>query len=149
LKPNYNDDLEVAVQKFQTRIPKTESQKMNFEKIRKMLSNLFEKSYEKRFSVRIRQHLKVILVKKIECIYSEKKGAYIHIFDSRKYLVELILEILELELDPKEFYRISRKFIFPLKSIIIYSNSRLKLILPSYAIDDVVLSKEKVTDFKN
>jgi two-component system response regulator LytT len=152
LKPIDEDDLEVSVQKFRTRIPKNESLKMNFEEIRKMLSNPFEKNYKKRFTVRIGQHLKVILVEEIECIYSENKGTYIHTFDNRNYLVESTLEILEQELDPKEFYRISRKFIIPLKAIkeiIIYSNSRLKVVLPSYMTDDVVVSREKVSDFKN
>lgn len=152
LKPIDEDDLEVSVQKFRTRIPKNESLKMNFEEIRKMLSNPFEKNYKKRFTVRIGQHLKVILIEEIECIYSENKGTYIYTFDNRNYLVESTLEILEQELDPKEFYRISRKFIIPLKAIkeiIIYSNSRLKVVLPSYMTDDVVVSREKVSDFKN
>jgi two-component system response regulator LytT len=152
LKPIDEDDLEVSVQKFRTRIPKNESLKMNFEEIRKMLSNPFEKNYKKRFTVRIGQHLKVILIEEIECIYSENKGTYIHTFDNRNYLVESTLEILEQELDPKEFYRISRKFIIPLKAIkeiIIYGNSRLKVVLPSYTTDDVVVSREKVSDFKN
>jgi two-component system response regulator LytT len=35
---------------------------MNFEEIRKMLFNAFEKNHKKRFTVRIGQHLKVILV---------------------------------------------------------------------------------------
>lgn len=152
LKPIDEDDLEVSVQKFRTRIPKNESLKMNFEEIRKMLSNPFEKNYKKRFTVRIGQHLKVILIEEIECIYSENKGTYIYTFDNRNYLVESTLEILEQELDPKEFYRISRKFIIPLKAIkeiIIYSNSHLKVVLPSYMTDDVVVSREKVSDFKN
>jgi DNA-binding LytR/AlgR family response regulator len=61
------------------------------------------------------------------------------------------LEVLEQELDPKQFYRISRKFIVPLKSIkeiVVYSNSRLKVILPTYKEDEVVVSREKVADFK-
>jgi hypothetical protein len=36
-----------------------------------------------------------------------------------------------------------------IKEIIIYSNSRLKVVLPSYMTDDVVVSREKVSDFKN
>ncbi len=82
---------------------------------------------------------------------SENKGTYIHTFDNRNYLIESTLEVLEQELDPKQFYRISRKFIVPLKSIkeiVVYSNSRLKVILPSYKDDEVIVSREKVSDFK-
>jgi DNA-binding LytR/AlgR family response regulator len=96
--------------------------------------------------------LKVIGTDEIECFFSENKGTYIHTFDNRNYLIESTLELLEQELDSKDFYRISRKFIIPLKAIkeiVVYSNSRLKLILPSYKEDEVIVSREKVSDFKN
>ena len=67
LKPIDEDELEVAVTKFKTRLPKSNSDNQNlqldFEQIRKMLSNPFEKNYKKRFTVKIGQHLNVFLVK--------------------------------------------------------------------------------------
>jgi two-component system response regulator LytT len=63
-----------------------------------------KKNHKKRLNVRIRQHLKVILVEEIKCIYSENKGTYIHTFDNRNYLAESTLEIFEQELEPKYFY---------------------------------------------
>lgn len=151
LKPIDEDDLEVAVLKFKARLPKKETLQLDFEQIKKMLSNPFEKNYKKRFTVKIGQHLKVISIEEIECFFSENKGTYIHTFDNRNYLVECTLEVLEQELDPSEFFRVSRKFIIPLKAIkeiVLYSNSRLKVILPSYKDDDVVVSREKVMEFK-
>jgi two-component system response regulator LytT len=157
LKPIDEDDLEVAVLKFKDRLqlPKTtgkESVQFDFEQIKKMLSNPFEKTFKKRFTVKIGQHLKVISTDEIECFFSENKGTYIHTFDNRNYLMDSTLELLEQELDTKDFYRISRKFIIPLKAIkeiVMYSNSRLKIVLPSYKEDEVVVSREKVSDFKN
>ncbi len=152
LKPIDEDDLEIAVSKYKSRLPKKESLHVDFEEIKRMLSNPFEKSHKKRFTVKIGQHLKVIATDEIECFFSENKGTYIHTFDNRNYLIETTLELLEQELDPKDFYRISRKFIIPLKAIkeiVVYSNSRLKLILPSYKEDEVIVSREKVSDFKN
>lgn len=153
LKPIDEDDLEAAISKYKTRLPKPETNlSLDFEQIKKMLSNPFEKNYKKRFTIKIGQHLKVISTDEIECIFSENKGTYVHTFDNRNYLLESTLEVLENELDPKEFYRISRKFIIPLKSvkeIVVYSNSRLKVILPSYKEDEVIVSREKVSDFKN
>lgn len=116
-----------------------------------MFQNPFDKNFKTRFTVKIGQHLKVISVDEIECFFSENKGTYIHTFDNRNYLIESTLEVLEQELDAKQFYRISRKFIIPLKSIreiVVYSNSRLKVILPTYKDDEVVVSREKVSDFK-
>ena len=153
LKPIDEDDLEVAISKFKSRLPKQESSlELDFEQIKKMLSNPFEKNYKKRFTVKIGQYLKVISTDEIECFFSENKGTYIHTFDNRNYLIEHTLETLEQEIDTKEFFRISRKFIIPLraiKEIVVYSNSRLKVILPSYKEDEVVVSREKVQEFKN
>ncbi|EJL67007.1 LytR/AlgR family response regulator transcription factor [Flavobacterium sp. CF136] len=156
LKPIDEDDLDVAVTKFKSRLPKPESENSNlqldFEQIRKMLSNPFEKNYKKRFTVKIGQHLKVITTDEIECFFSENKGTYIHTFDNRNYLIDSTLEILEQELDMKDFFRVSRKFIVPLqaiKEIQVYTNSRLKVILPTYKEDEVIVSREKVQDFKS
>ena len=116
-----------------------------------MLSNPFEKRYKKRFTVKIGQQLKVISIDEIECFFSENKGTYIHTFDNRNYLIESTLEVLEHELDATAFYRISRKFIISLKSIreiVVYSNSRLRVILPTYKEEEVIVSREKVSDFK-
>ncbi|QSB28386.1 LytTR family DNA-binding domain-containing protein [Flavobacterium sp. CLA17] len=156
LKPIDEEDLDVAVTKFKTRLPKlgteTTNLQLDFEQIRKMLSNPFEKNYKKRFTVKIGQHLKVITTDEIECFFSENKGTYIHTFENRNYLIDSTLEILEQELDMKDFFRVSRKFIVPLtaiKEIQVYTNSRLKVILPSYKEDEVIVSREKVQDFKS
>ena len=155
LKPIDEDDLEIAVAKFKSLLPKQEIQPqslgIDFEQIKKMLTNPFEKNYKKRFTVKIGQHLKVISIEEIECFFSENKGTYIHTFDNRDYLIECTLELLEQELDPGDFFRISRKFIIPLKAIkeiVLYSNSRLKVILPSFKEEEVIVSREKVSDFK-
>ncbi|RTY92398.1 LytTR family DNA-binding domain-containing protein [Flavobacterium sp. GT3R68] len=151
LKPIDEDDLEISINKFKARLPKQESLQLDFDQIKKMLSNPFEKNYKKRFTVKIGQHLKVIQTDEIECFFSENKGTYIHTFDNRNYLIESTLEVLEQEMDPKDFFRVSRKFLIPLKAIkeiVLYSNSRLKVILPSYNDDEVIVSREKVSDFK-
>jgi len=151
LKPIDEEDLEFAISKFKERHPKHEALKIDIEQIKKMFRNPNEKEYRKRFTIKIGQHLKVIGNEEIECFFSENKGTYIHTFDNRNYLIESTLEVLQQELDPKEFFRVSRKFIIPLKAIkeiVIYSNSRLKVILPTYKEDEVVVSREKVADFK-
>lgn len=110
------------------------------------------KIQKKRFTVKIGQDLKVISTEEIECFFSENKGTYIHTFDNRNYLTESTLEVLEQELDTKKFHRISRKFIISMKAIkeiVVYSNSRLLVILPTFKDEEVIVSREKVSDFKN
>ncbi len=156
LKPIDEVELEVSISKFEAHFQKSNegifTSQMDFEKIKKMFQNSFENHFKKRFTVKIGQHLKVISTDEIECFFSENKGTYIHTFDNRNYLIESTLEVLEQELDTKDFYRISRKFIIPMKAIkeiVVYSNSRLRIILPTFKDDEVIVSREKVADFKN
>lgn len=152
LKPIDEDELETAISKFRTQFQKNRISNLDFEAIKRMLVNPIEKDYKKRFSVKIGHQLKVISIDEVECFYSENKGTYIHTFDNRNYLIDATLEVVASELNPREFYRISRKFIVPLKAvkeIQVYSNSRLKIILPTYKDDEVIVSREKVSDFKD
>lgn len=150
LKPIDEDELEVAINKFKSRT-QAQNFSLDFEAIKRMLVNPVEKEYKKRFSVKIGQQLKVISIDEVECFYSENKGTYIHTLDNRDYLIDSTLEVVETEINPKDFYRVSRKFIVPLKAvkeIQVYSNSRLKIILPTYKDDEVVVARERVGDFK-
>ena len=156
LKPIDEEELSVSISKFKTHFLKSKegifTSQMDFEKIKKMFQNSFDQDFKKRFTVKIGQHLKVISTDEIECFFSENKGTYIHTFDNRNYLIESTLEVLEQELYTKDFYRISRKFIISMKAIkeiVVYSNSRLRVILPTFKDEEVIVSREKVSDFKN
>ena len=151
LKPIDEDDLEAAIKKFRQRRPEPQNFSLDFDQIKRMLSNPNEKSYKKRFTVKMGQHLKMINIEDAECFYSENKGTYIHTGDGRDYLLESTLEQLESELDPTQFFRVSRKFIVSvnaIKDIVVYTNSRLKVILPTYKDDEVIVSRERVNDFR-
>ena len=152
LKPIDEADLEVAVQKFKDRTASKPNYDLDFEMIKKMLVNPVDRSFKKRFTIKLGQQLKMIDIAEVECFYSENKGTYLHTFENRNYLIDSTLEQLELELNPEQFFRVSRKYIIPIKSIKeiqMYSNSRLKVILPTFKDDEVIVSREKVTDFKN
>lgn len=152
LKPIDEEDLETAVNKFKARNSSAPNLSLDFEMIKKMLVNPVDKSYKKRFTIKMGQQLKMIPIEEVECFYSENKGTYLHTFENRDYLLDNTLEQLETELDPKDFYRVSRKFIVPMKGIKeiqIHSNSRLKVILPTYKDDEVIVARERVNDFKD
>ncbi|WP_445457879.1 LytR/AlgR family response regulator transcription factor [Flavobacterium sp. HNIBRBA15423] len=152
LKPIDEDDLEIAISKFKARTIVNKSVSLDFEAIKKMLVNPVEREYKTRFSVKIGQQIKVIPIQEVECFYSENKGTYLHTFENRDYLLDTTMEQLENELNPKDFFRINRKFILPLKGIKeiqMHTNSRLKIILPSYKEDEIIVARERVNDFKN
>ncbi|WMI64477.1 LytTR family DNA-binding domain-containing protein [Aestuariibaculum sp. YM273] len=151
LKPIDEDDLKTAVEKYKERLPQQQSVSLDFNDIKKLLVNPIDREYKKRFSVKVGQHLKLIAVDDIECIYSENKGSYIHTKDGRNYLLDNTLESLESELEPQLFFRINRKFfvnINAIKDMISYTNSRLQIKLNSYNDDEVIVARERVKDFK-
>ena len=151
LKPIDEEELATAISKFANQFQVNRVSNLDFEAIKRMLVNPISKEYRKRFSVKIGQQIKVIDIAEIECLYSENKGTYIHTSDNRDYLIDSSLEVVEAELNPNDFFRISRKYIIPLQSvkeIQVYSNSRLKISLPTYKADEVIVARERVSDFK-
>jgi len=69
----------------------------------------------------------------------------------RSYLIDHSLEHWKEQLNPEQFFRVNRTFIVhinAIKDIISYSNSRLKLILQSYKETEIIVSRERVKEFK-
>ena len=152
LKPIDSEDLEIAVAKFKERIPENKGVSVDFDDIKRLLSNPLEREFKKRFTVKVGQHLKMIPIDTIECFYSENKGTYIHTNENRDYLIDLTLEELEKELEPQTFFRVSRKFyvnVNAIKDMVSYTNSRLQIKLNTYNEQDVIVSRERVRDFKD
>jgi len=151
LKPIDDDELETAVDKYKLRSPEKQTVSLDFNDIKQLLVNPIEREYKKRFSVKVGQHLKLINIEDIECIYSENKGTYVYTNDGRNYLLDASLDQLESELEPGTFFRISRKYyvnINAIKDIVSYTNSRLQIKLKHYNEQDLVVARERVKDFK-
>jgi DNA-binding LytR/AlgR family response regulator len=151
LKPIDEDDLEVAIGKFKSRTNQESTGSIDMATIRQLFSSTKDVEYRKRFSVKIGDHIKIIPIEEIELIYSEYKGSYLHSLEGRTYLLDSSLDAIEKELEPKHFFRVSRKYIVPLnaiKDIIVYSNSRLKITLKSYNKEEVIVSRERVGEFR-
>jgi len=151
LKPIDTDDLEKALQQYQMQRPKPNKVTLDFNAIKKLLVNPVEREFKKRFSVRIGQHLKLIHVDDIECIYSENKGTYAFTTEGRNYLLDTTLDQLEDELAPHLFFRISRKFFVNINAIsdmVSYTNSRLQIKLNHFKEQEMIVARERVKSFK-
>jgi len=151
LKPIDDDELEIAVNKYKEQIPAKQQIQVDFDDIKKLLINPIDRQYKKRFTAKVGQHLKIFSVQDIECFYSENKGTYLHTTDNRNYLIDITLESLEEELNPQQFFRVSRKFyvnINSIKDIISYTNSRLQVKLNNFNEQEIIVSRERVKDFK-
>ncbi|MGC1205581.1 MAG: LytTR family DNA-binding domain-containing protein [Flavobacteriaceae bacterium] len=151
LKPIDEDDLTIAVKKYQERALQKQAVTLDFDDIKKLLVNPIDREYKKRFSVKVGQHLKLINIDDIECFYSENKGTYLFTKEGRNYLLDTTLELLDNELEPQTFFRINRKYfvnINAIKDMVSYTNSRLQIKLNTYNKQEVIVARERVKDFK-
>ncbi|AKA33821.1 MAG: DNA-binding response regulator [Muricauda sp.] len=151
LKPIDDEELEKAVKKYEAFKPGQEKLAVDFEDIKKLLTNPLEREYKKRFTTKVGQHLKIINADEVECFYSENKGTYAATTDGRNYLLDTTLENLEPELSPENFFRVSRKFfvnVAHIKDIISYTNSRLQIKMNTFNEQEIIVSRERVKDFK-
>jgi len=148
LKPVDEKELKAAVEKFRSGVNK--SLKIENEAIALALSQLTN-TYKTRFLVKIGEHLKMIGIDEVAMFASIEKSTYIRTSGNRDYGVDFTLDQIEQLVDPKHYFRVNRKYIISIKSIqdiIAYSNSRLK-IKPAFTTDEeLIVSRERVEDFK-
>lgn len=152
LKPIDDEELQTAIDKFRVNRPEKNNILVDINKIKELLINPLDKQFKRRFTFKIGQHLRVVEASNVICFYSDHKATYCHTIDKKNYLMDDSLEHVEALLDPKKFYRVNRKFIIHLDAIadiISYTNSRLQVKLHGFTELEVIVSRERVKDFKN
>ena len=147
LKPINELKLKVAIVKA-FKMHQTEIDLLHFEKL---IRNYNVEIYKDNFAVKIGSKIKIISTTDINCFYSSNNATFIRTKETN-YIINDSLTSLELDLNPKMFFRVNRTFIVhinAIKDIVAYSNSRLKLVLHSYNETEIIVSRERVKDFKN
>jgi DNA-binding LytR/AlgR family response regulator len=147
LKPVDPNELKNAIDKFKENILPKEIPAQVFDKIMYSLT----KNYKNKFVIKVGEHIKVFPTEDVQCFYSMEKYTFLQNNSGRDYAISYSLDQLEDLLDPARFFRINRKFIVSLTAIsdiVSYSNSRLRVKLNSNKSDDLLVSREKVQDFK-
>ncbi len=146
LKPVEKEELVTAMNKFHEMHPATPDRLV----VDKILQNL-TKEYKSRFLVKVGEHIKFFPVSEIQCFYSKEKYTFIFTAEKRNYDLDYPLDQIESLVNPSKFFRISRKYIVNIdfiQDIISYANSRLKVKLAGQTDEDLIVSREKVRDFK-
>jgi len=149
LKPIDKNDLKVALEKFRktTNLSTEFVAKDKFDEIK----NLFQKEYKHRFMVKVGNQFKSFNVEDIAYFKSEDGVIVLFTHTGKSYPVEYTIDQLEAILNPVHFFRINRKFMVSVKAVIeihSYFNSRLLLkILPKQE-EEVIVSRERTSNFK-
>jgi DNA-binding LytR/AlgR family response regulator len=147
LKPIDQGELNNAIDKFKENNTTKEIPAQVFDNILHSLT----KNYKNKFVIKVGEHIKVFSIDDVQCFYSMEKYCFLQNKSGRDYAISYSLDQLEDLLDPTKFFRINRKFIVSfsaISDIISYTNSRLQVKLLSNTSDDLIVSREKVQDFK-
>ncbi|WP_199852651.1 LytTR family DNA-binding domain-containing protein [Aquimarina sp. Aq78] len=147
LKPVLFTDLSKALKKLET----LRSQFLGEISVSHAVKSMTNTVYKNRFLVRLGNHIHSVKSEDISFFFAEGRDAYLVAENRKKYMIEYKLETLEELLEPKSFFRVNRTFIVNINAIedvLVYSNRRLKLTLSQNIDKEVIVSREKVTDFK-
>ncbi|MEM7040335.1 MAG: LytTR family DNA-binding domain-containing protein [Bacteroidota bacterium] len=147
LKPVSEARLQKALAKLENFKPN-----LSLEKILALAqSTTNQASYKTRFMIKVGTEIKSIPVEEIGVFFSYEKATYALVDSGRKHLLDKPLDQLEPRLDPAVFFRINRKYLAShaaISNIYTHSNSRLKLRIKGLEDHDVIVARERVSDFK-
>jgi DNA-binding LytR/AlgR family response regulator len=150
LKPIDSDELTLALNKFNKHNTKS-NVTVDYKQIISLIQG--EKaSYKTRFIIQLGQHLKIVQTSNIICFFSEDKSSFACLESGKIYPIDGSVEGINQQLNPEIFYKVNRKFIIKMsaiKDIISYTNSRLEIKLNNFNNAEIIVSREKVKDFKD
>ncbi|MEM7084932.1 MAG: LytTR family DNA-binding domain-containing protein [Bacteroidota bacterium] len=105
-----------------------------------------------RFLVKLGNHIHSIKIQDIALFYAEGRTVFLVTDTGKKFILDYNLEALSQVLDAQTFFRTNRTFIVNLNAIenvILYSNSRLKVMVKTVLDRDIIVSRERVGAFKS
>ncbi len=152
LKPIQFHDIQQALEKFK-RYPKATAGLSEVDLIK--LKDFIDSSgqnFKQRLLIKSGNKLYYKPTEEAAYFFADGKAAYlISQKDNRKNIIDHTLEELERLLDPKQFFRISRKFIVNVEAIAEIKgliSTRLEVKLHQPCEHDLSVSRDRVADFK-
>jgi DNA-binding LytR/AlgR family response regulator len=110
-----------------------------------------QKRYKARFMLHVGEKIVIVPTENVAYIEAEGKIVTLVTASGRRHIADQTLDELTELLDPQKFFRISRKFIIQASAIAEaapYFNGRLTLKLIPPASGEVLVSRERLKDFK-
>ena len=147
LKPIEKDALGKAVEKYKSIFKEGNSDNQSLSK----LSGELVKYYKTRFFVKTGNHFQSIPVDSIDCFYVRERAVFFKSNDGKNYSIDNSLDQVQKLVDPENFFRINRNYLVhinAIQDIYNYSSSRLGIKINGVNHLDLVVSREKVSEFK-
>ena len=109
-----------------------------------------KREYKERYIVRFNDRIVPLMTSDIAYVYSEEKNNYLVTSDGHKYVIDSSLDVIYEDLNPKDFFRISRGCIMSLKairSIVKQAGGRLRIVSEPESPFEMTVSRSRVDDF--
>lgn len=153
LKPVEKAALDQSLKKYENLIQQFRGSTSAQPALQELLQTLQfrEKNYKTRFLVSISDKLFTIPVEEIAYFTSEDKVVLLVTQDQHRYLIDFSLDKLDTLLNPRHFFRLNRQYIARLSAInniYNYFNGKLKVELQLSHNQEILVSREKATAFK-
>ena len=149
LKPIMQEDLNLSLEKYKN-WNKSDNSLIDVDSLYEIISNKGSK-YKERISINFGQKIKSFNISEVAYFHSDKCITYMVLYNSSEYPVDYSLDQLTGFLNPNDFFRINRQFLVSIRSIKnihVFPKSRLNLELQPPTPNDVFVTIEKVTKFK-
>ncbi len=151
LKPIDESDLQHSIEKLRAQPrpaePLSAGVGQDFGQLKKILTG----DFKKRFLVKLGDQYRSVNIENAGYFYYQDGMTYLIANDGKKYPLDYTMDHVESLLHPLEFFRVNRKLILSIpciKEIHSYFNSRLLLRLSPELADEVIVSRDRVADFK-
>jgi len=151
LKPVSFNDLSGALQKLEQLRSQLNWSEEKFETVKQAVTTLATKNYKSRFMVKLGDHIRSITADQIGLLFADGRDVYLITNENKKFIIDYTLENLEELIDPVIFFRANRSYILNIhfiQDVVVYSNSRLKIIPTVKWEQEIIVSREKVGEFK-
>jgi DNA-binding LytR/AlgR family response regulator len=150
LKPITLTDLTTSLQKLESLSEQLRWSESKSNQVVEVLTGK-EKLIKTRFMVKLGDHIRSVTTDQISLFYADGRDVYLITNQLKKFIIDYTLENLEEVLDTKMFYRLNRSYIININSVqdvVVYSNSRLKITPTIKWEQEIIVSREKVSEFK-
>ena len=147
LKPIEKEALIKALEKYKLIYDKTSFQ---IEKLNLLYEQMVN-NYKTRFFVKIGNHFHSVSINEIQCFLIIERSTFLRTHSGKKYDLDYSLDQVQKMVDPTKFFRINRNYLIHIDSIqdmYSYSSNRLGVKLKMLDHLDMIVSREKVADFK-
>ncbi len=150
LKPVTLADLTASLQKMESLGAQLRWSESKSTQVAEALAGK-DRNVKTRFMVKLGDHIRSVTTAQISLFFADGRDVYLITDQQKKFIIDYTLENLEEVLDTKQFYRLNRSYIININAIqdvVVYSNSRLKITPNIKWEQEIIVSREKVSEFK-